>query len=156
MEHENADGALTVREPESLARGARLVRYRVVESGLPAMVDERLTIFDDGAVEFDERHRSRDSMWFELEEAELQRLRFALEQVPSRYWSRLPLAMLKAKLALHDAFTFNEFQTPDRLFELWRRRRRIAGDFRNPPPEIETLMKSLDAVRVEALRLHPR
>ena len=129
----------------------------MVARGFPRMVDERLTVFDDRAVELDERHRSRDSVWIELEEPELDQLRFALERVPDRYWSRLPkLTMLSAEASLLDLFTVNEFETPDRLFELRRGRRRIAGDFRNPDYGVAPLVKWLDALRLRAVRLRTR
>ena len=63
-----------------------LVRYRV--HGGPVNVDQRVTVFDDGTAELDERHRSRDSIRLELDAAELERLRAALEAVPAERWSR--------------------------------------------------------------------
>jgi hypothetical protein len=57
-------------------------------------VDQRVTVFEDGAVELDERHRSRDPTWFCLDAAELDQLRSALEEVAVR-WSPLPKLVLK-------------------------------------------------------------
>ena len=48
-------GASMDDEPEG--RAAVLVRYRVL--GGPVGVDQRLTVFEDDAVELNERHRSR-------------------------------------------------------------------------------------------------
>src|SRR5262245_34399190 len=76
-----------------------LVRYRVC--GGPVAVDQRLTVFEDGAVELDERHRTRDSIRLRIDQTELDELRSALEQLPSRRWrlshrARMPLAQFIA------------------------------------------------------------
>ena len=86
-----------------------LVRYRVL--GGPVSVDQRLAIFEDGAVELDERHRSRDPTWLRLDAAELDRLRSALDEVPESRWSTLPrLALVRAKSRVLLSLSLNQFE----------------------------------------------
>ena len=144
-----------------------LVRYRVL--GGPVSVDQRLTVFEDGSVELDERHRSRDPTWLRLDAAELNRLRSALSDVPESRWSILPrLALARAKRAFIAFFSLNDFDTFT-YFELKQDHHVIAGETtrfaRAPtwPPwsgprdvEVAAVLRVLGALRVRAIRLHPR
>ena len=75
--------------------------------------------------------------------------------MPDENPERVLVAVAPGALA-RDAFTFNDYLTPDRLFELRRGRRWIAGDVRNPDYDVATLVKWLDAFRLRAVRLQPR
>ncbi len=144
-----------------------LLRYRVV--GGPVSVDQRLTVFEDGAVELDERHRSRDPTRLRLDAAELNRLRCALEEVPEPRWSILPrLALVRAKSTLVAVFSLDQFRDFTHV-ELKRGHRTIAAETtrfaRAPawPPwggprdvEVAAVLAVLGALRVRAIRLHPR
>lgn len=119
-------------------------------------VDQRLTVFEDGAVELDERHRSRDPTWLRLDAAEFDRLRSALEEMPERRWSILPkLALIRVTSAVTLSLSLNQFETRGTHFELKRGRRVIAGE--SPPDfDVAAVVTLLDALRVHAVRLHPR
>lgn len=135
-----------------------LVRYRVV--GGPVDVDQRLTVFDDGAVELDERHRSRDVIRLRLDAAELGQLRAALEQIPGSVWdSGLPrFALGRVKRALIRPWTVFVPRSPERSYELRRGRKAIVGarvdigDY----VYISTLVAALDELRARAVRAEPR
>ena len=145
-----------------------LVRYRVL--GGPVSVDQRLTVFEDGAVELDERHRSRDPTWLRLEAAELNQVRAAVEGVPESRWSTLPrLALVRAKSRFLSSLSLNQFESSGTHFELKRGNHVIAGETtrfaRAPtwPPwsgprdvEVAAVLRVLGALRVRAIRLHPR
>jgi hypothetical protein len=135
-----------------------LVRFRVV--GGPVDVDQRLTVFEDGAVELDERHRSRDVIRLQLDSAELDGVRSALEQIPDGVWGlALPrLALGRVKRALTGAWTIFVPETSDRDYELRRGRRAIVGqkveigDY----VYISAAVTLLDALLVRAVRAEPR
>jgi hypothetical protein len=137
---------------EDGGRPGVLVRYRVF--GGPAAVDQRLTVFEDGAVELDERHRSRDPTWLRLDASELDRLRAALEELPARHWSVLSrLGLMRVK----DLFTlFPGVRVPSGAhFQLKRGGRAIVGGTAEDP-ELAALVELLDSLRVQAVRAHPR
>jgi hypothetical protein len=76
-----------------------LVEYRLL--GGPVGIDQRLTVFADGMVELDERHRRRDRTRFRIEPEELERLRSTLAEVPAAALSGGPtLAQARAKAGL--------------------------------------------------------
>jgi hypothetical protein len=131
-----------------------LVRYRLI--GGPVSVDQRITVFDDGAVELDERHRSRAPTWLRLEAAEMDRLRAALEEIPAQRWSVLPrLLLARVKSGIAVFLGANEWETSGTHFELKRNGRRLAGE--TPMTfEVATAVQLLDSLRVHAVRLHPR
>ena len=139
-------------ENEGGGRPGVLVRYRVF--GGPAAVDQRLTVFEDGAVQLDERHRSRDPTWLRLDAPELDRLRAALEELPARRWSilaRLGLMRVKNLFAL-----FPNVRMPSGAhFQLKRGRRAIVGGTAEDP-DLAALVELLDSLRVQAVRKHPR
>jgi hypothetical protein len=145
-----------------------LIRYRLI--GGPVSVDQRITVFEDGAVELDERHRSRDPTWLRLDPAEMDRLRATLEKIPAERWSILPrlmLARLKSWISLF--LGANEWTTSGTHFELKRGHRAIAGEptrfaqARGWAPwsepknrDVMAAVTLLDALRVHAVRLYPR
>jgi hypothetical protein len=151
-------------------RGAQpvLVRYRLI--GGPAAVDQRMTVFEDGAVQLDERHRSRDPTWLRLDPAEVERLRAALEGIPERRWSILPrLLMARARSGVGLLLGASEWKTSGAHFELRRGHRAIAGEptrfaqARGWAPwsepansDVMAAVTLLDALRVDAVRTHPR
>jgi hypothetical protein len=63
-----------------------LVRYRVVRG--PVDVDQRLTVFEDGAVVLDERHRTRDAIRLQLDAAELEESAVRSRRYPTRSGDR--------------------------------------------------------------------
>jgi hypothetical protein len=135
-------------------RAGVLVRYRVF--GGPADIDQRLTVFEDGAVELDERHRSRDPIWVRMDATELEGLRAALEELPSTRWShpaRAALARAWRNLLpdlLGGAGRANRAGT-----ELRRGGRVILGAEAGDG-ELDAVVAPLDAVRVRAVRAEPR
>jgi hypothetical protein len=129
-----------------------LVRYRVF--GGPVAVDQRLTVFEDGAVQLDERHRSRDPTWLRLHGPELDRLRAALDELPARRWSVLARpGLIRAK----NLFTlFRTVPTPSVAhFQLKRGGRAIVGGTAKDP-DLAALVELLDSLRVHAVRARPR
>jgi hypothetical protein len=135
-------------------RAGVLVRYRVF--GGPAGIDQRLTVFEDGAVELDERHRSRHPIWVRMDATELEGLRAALEELPPTRWSH------PAKAALATAW---RHLLPDLLggatranragMELRRGGRVILGAEAGDE-ELAAVVGPLDAMRVRAVRAEPR
>jgi len=137
---------------EGGGRPGVLVRYRVF--GGPVAVDQRLTVFEDGAVQLDERHRSRDPTWLRLRAPELDRLRAALEELPERRWS-----MLARPRLIRAKNLFNLFRTVPMPsvahFQLKRGGRAIVGGTAKDP-DLAALVELLDSVRVHAVRARPR
>ena len=117
-------------------------------------VDQRLTVFEDGAVQLDERHRSRDPTWLRLRAPELDRLRAALEELPERRWS-----MLARPRLIRAKNLFNLFRTVPMPsvahFQLKRGGRAIVGGTAKDP-DLAALVELLDSVRVHAVRARPR
>jgi hypothetical protein len=131
-----------------------LVRYRV--SGGPAAVDQRLTLFEDGAAELDERHRSRDAVQIRLDRGELDAIREALEGVPAARWAgRGRRVLARAGRSVKDVPRRMSHAPPGALVEVSRGARAIvdpaAGD-----PDLDALVTLLDAARVRAIRSEPR
>lgn len=153
MSGENVESR-TAEEPSRA--GGVLVRYRVV--GGPVDVDQRLTVFDDGAVELDERHRTRDTIRLHLDAAELEGVRAALEQIPREVWgSGLPhLTLARMKRALRGTWTI--FPDSGSDYELRRGRRAIHGarDDIGESILVTPLVDRLDELRVRAIRAVPR
>jgi hypothetical protein len=118
-----------------------LLRYRV--SGGPVRVDQRLTVYEDGSAELDERHRSRDPVRLSLGSSELERIRTLIDSLPqgrlaSRAWLR-------------------ELWTPGRaqVFHLRLEGRSIRGvDVEDPA--LGELISLLDEIRLRAIRSQPR
>jgi hypothetical protein len=127
------------------------VQYRL--TGGPAGVDQRLTVFADGLVELDERHRSRDPVEITIGAQELERMRAALEQVPDEAWSRGPkLALRRAASALGDVFRLGPRPDLGRsYFQLRREGRTISGQAWDET-EAEPARALLDNLRVQAVR----
>jgi hypothetical protein len=120
---------------EAGGQTAALIRYRVW-GGIG--VDQRLTVFDDGAVELDERHRSRDSIWVHVDAPELGRLRSALDELPPERWSpvsRLALARLRRWItgSVKELVGLDE---DEQLFQLTQGGRAILGDLRTGSSQI--------------------
>jgi hypothetical protein len=129
-----------------------LVRYRVF--GGPVGVDQRLTVFEDGAVHLDERHRSRDPIWLRIDAAELEKLRVALEGLPAERWSnpaRLALTRIRSLFILSRIPVL----TSGADFQLRRGRRAIPGNAIEES-DVAALVELLDAVRARAVTAVPR
>jgi hypothetical protein len=153
---EAGDTSLGTAEVESGAHGPVLVRYRVV--GGPVAVDQRLTVFEDGAVELHERHRRRSSARLRLDAGELQRLRHALERVPTDRWSTFPrMTLSRAGSAIIGGFgsVFRGIETSGTHYELRRGRRRISGQI-STDVDVPAPVTLLDELRVAAVRAEPR
>src|SRR5919198_4680358 len=106
-------------------QAAVLVHYRVF--GGPVGVDQRLTVFEDGGVKLDERHRKRAPIWLRVDPAELDGLRSALEGLPSKRWSR-PARLALTKLSLFaPRFVHLKTSPSDTRFLVRRGRRAIIG-----------------------------
>lgn len=129
-----------------------LVRYRLV--GGPAGVDQRLTVFADGLVELDERHRSRDCTRLTIGAREVEQLRAALGQIPEALWSPGPtLALSRAKVAVRGFFRL--WPGPDlgrSYFQLRVGRRSISGETESRT-EADAARALLDNLRVDAVRM---
>jgi hypothetical protein len=127
------------------------VQYRLI--GGPVRVDQRVTVFADGLVELDERHRSRDPVEVTIGAQELERMRAALEQVPEEAWSRGPnLAFRRVASALRDVFRL--WPRPDlgrSYFQLRCEGRTISGQA-GDETEAEPARALLDDLRVQAMR----
>jgi hypothetical protein len=138
-------GAAEDREP--------LVRYRLHGGG--AHVDQRITVFDDGLVELDERHRRRGRTRLTIGEGELEQLRAALGRIPDARWSLGPtLALSRARFALGELFTLWHQQRQARtFFQLRSGRRSIAAETESASLDIEDARALLDSLRVHAVRL---
>jgi hypothetical protein len=117
-------------------------------------VDQRLTVFADGRVELDERHRRRDRSEITIGVEELERMRAALEQVPEGAWSRGPnLAVRRAASALGDLFRLWPRPNLGRsYFQLRREGRTISGEA-GEETVAEPARALLDELRVRAVRL---
>ena len=131
-----------------------LVRYRV--SGGPAAVDQRLTLFEDGAAELDERHRSRDAVRIQLDRAELEAIREALEGVSAARWAGPGRRVLaRAGRSVREMPRRMSNAPPGARVEVSRGGRAIvdpeAGD-----PDLDALVTLLDSARVRAIRAEPR
>jgi hypothetical protein len=129
-----------------------LVRYRVF--GGPVSVDQRLTVFEDGAVQLDERHRSRDPIWLQIDAAELEELRVALEELPAERWSnpaRLALTRIRSLFILSRIPVLPSGAD----FQLRRGRRAILGE-EIEESDVAALVDLLDALRVRAVCAVPR
>jgi hypothetical protein len=155
MSQENVELPTRVTEGASRAAGV-LVRYRHHEGGL-GTVDQRLTVFEDGAVKLDERHRTRDPVLLRLDAAELDRVRAALNQIPGQLWARGPeLALVKIKSRFTSLWK-EEFEDYGSFFELKRDRHAIAGEDPTAADiRVEAVVTLLDAFRIQAIRAEPR
>jgi hypothetical protein len=136
--------------PTGTASGDVLVRYRLV--GGPAGVDQRLTLYEDGLVELDERHRSRDRTKLTLGGSDLGRLRDALDRIPESCWSHgSMLGLVQARRGVKRFFTpWPEMDLGASFFELRRGRRRICGET-GEEGEAEEARALLDNLRAHAV-----
>jgi PAS domain-containing protein len=130
---------------------APLVTYRF--HGGAASVDQRLTVFADGLVELDERHRRRGTTRLTIEERDLEQLRSALAQIPDARWSLGPtLAMTRAKLAFRELLRLGHAPDLGRsFFQLRSGRQSIAGETQSVT-EADAARALLDNMRVHAVR----
>jgi hypothetical protein len=129
-----------------------LVRYRLV--GGPAGVDQRLTVFEDGRVELEEHHRSRDDTGLTIPAPELEEIRTALEEIPEGLWLRGPKRALRTAVrAISELFTFWPRHDLGRAnFQITRSGRAIAGKA-GEETEAEPARELLDSLRVHVVRL---
>jgi hypothetical protein len=117
-------------------------------------VDQRLTVFEDGAVQLEERHRSGDPIWLHVDTTEVERLRAALEAVPAQRRSK---SVRRALGRLGRVF-IPRSSVPNRSgahFEVRWGRRTIAGESPDNP-DLASVVDQLDALRVRAVRADPR
>jgi len=122
-------------------------------AGGPVAVDQRLTVFEDGVVEFDERHRSRDPLRSQLRSLELEELRTALDELPAERWSRF-VSLTAARKLLWPPFGFPKPPSGTRR-QVNRGRRGIIERELNEP-DVAGVFDRLDEVRLRVLRDHPR
>ena len=106
-------------------------------------VDQRLTVFDDGTAELDERHRSRDPIRLELGSGELERIRELLGTISDRRGS------------VGDWFRRRLSPTDGHRFRLeWNGHKITAADPEDP--SLTELLALLDDLRIRAIRSQPR
>jgi hypothetical protein len=118
-----------------------LLRYHV--HGGPVRVDQRLTVYEDGSIELDERHRSREAVRLEVGAGELERMRELLGSLSSRrpgLGERLRHHLSPAK---GPRFTLR-----------WDRHKISAAD--PDDPALAELLSLLDELRIRAIRSQPR
>jgi hypothetical protein len=139
----------TVEPPEA----GVLVRYRY----LAGDVNERLTLFEDGAVKLDERRRSRDPIWLRLDAAELGQVRAALNRIPRPLWARGPeLALVRIKSTVA-GLGKEEFEDYGSFFQLKRGRHSIAGEDPSAADiRVGAVVTLLETLRMRAIRAVPR
>jgi hypothetical protein len=141
---------------EEVGAGSRpLLRYRVF--GGPVAVDQRLTVFDDGTAQLDERHRSRAPIWIRLEPSELEAVRAGLDEVPGDRWARAPSLARRAGRHLVETLLIwlpGRMRHDGARFELRRDGQVIAGA--TGDPSLPAVVELLDALRVRVVRSHPR
>ena len=118
-----------------------LLRYRV--HGGHVRVDQRLTLFEDGTGELDERHRTRDPIRLEVSSREVERIRGLLGTVSSRRgsagdWLRRRISPVKGP----------------RFRLTWGGHKITAVD--PDDPELAELVALLDEIRLRAIRSQPR
>jgi hypothetical protein len=118
-----------------------LLRYRV--HGGPVRVDQRLTVFEDCSAELDERHRSRNAVRLELDEAEVERLRELLGSLSSR------------RPGLGERLRHHLSPAKGPRFSLHWNGHKISGSQPDDPAAAE-LLSLLDEIRVRAIRSQPR
>ena len=124
-----------------MSTAPELLRYRV--HGGPVRVDQRLTVFEDGFAELDERHRSRDPVRIEIGSAELARIRELLDNVSPR----------RAGFGDWVRRQFSPHEGP--RFRLdWDGHKITAVDPEDP--NLPELLSLLDEIRVRAVRSQPR
>jgi hypothetical protein len=130
-----------------------LVRYRYLAGG----VDERLTVFEDGAVKLDERHRSRDPTWLRLDAPELGQVRTELDRIPKPLWARGPeLALVRIKSTVA-GLGKEEFEDYGSFFQLKRGRHSIAGEDPSAADiRVGAVVTLLETLRMRAIRAVPR
>jgi hypothetical protein len=143
---------------EAARQAGVLVSYRVF--GGTTGVDHRLTVFENGAVELDERHRSRDSIWIQMSPSELEGLRSALSELPPDLWSRptrLGLARIgdgfRGLLGFLNPFDMDIDSEMDFRIR-WGKRVIFGREVLDP--ELVKVMGPLDAVRIRTVRSVPR
>jgi hypothetical protein len=120
---------------------SELLRYRV--HGGPVRVDQRLTLFEDGSGELDERHRSRDAVRVEVGSAQLERIRELLGELSTRRggfgdWIRRRASPVKGQ----------------RFRLSWNGHKITAAD--PDDAALAELLALLDEIRVGAIRSQPR
>jgi hypothetical protein len=118
-----------------------LVRYRVF--GGPVRVDQRLTVFEDGDVELDERHRSRDAVRLQISSSELERMRKLLGSISGRRQT------LRERLRHH----LSPAKGP-RFRLQWSGHRITGAD--TDDPQLAEVLSLLDEIRLRAIRSQPR
>jgi hypothetical protein len=135
-----------------------LVRYRVV--GGPVDVDQRLTVFEDGAVVLDERHRTRDAIRLQLDAAELEEVRSALAQIPDEVWGlalprlawgRVRRALATAWIPDHSTASASDYELRHGRKAIFKEKVAIAEYI-----DIRAAVTLLDALRLRAVRAEPR
>jgi hypothetical protein len=118
-----------------------VVRYRVF--GGPVRVDQRLTVFGDGTVELDERHRSRDPVRTGIASREVERIRELLAAVADR------------RMSFGEWVRHRLSPTEGPRFRLeWDGHKVTAAD--PADPALGELLALLDEIRVRAIRAQPR
>jgi hypothetical protein len=118
-----------------------LLSYRV--HGGPVRVDQRLTVSEDGQVELDERHRSRDPVRLEIGSGEVERIRELLTTVSDR------------RMGVGEWLAHHLSQGKGPRFRLdWDRHKITAAD--PSDPNLGELLSLLEELRVRAIRSQPR
>jgi hypothetical protein len=128
-----------------------LLTYRV--GGGPANVDQRMTVHEDGRVELDERHRSRNAVALQLDAADLRKLKAGLEAVPADAWSsRMGLVLGRQGHLLKRSIG----RVPaDADVRVMRDGKGLGGRALDDP-NVASLVEQLDEIRVRAVRSEPR
>jgi hypothetical protein len=118
-----------------------LLSYRV--HGGPVRVDQRLTVSEEGQVELDERHRSREPVRLEIGSGELERIRELLASIPDR------------RMGVGEWLAHHLSQAKAPRFRLeWDGHKITAAD--PGDPNLAELLSLLEHLRVRAIRSQPR
>ena len=128
------------------------MHYRVV--GGPVGVDQRLSLFEEGSVELDERHRTRDATLVTIGAGDLQTVCAELDQLPEDLWSSSPKLWLLTRRVAWQRFLGRRPQIDlgARFFQLKRGRRYIAGELEDRDPRLTELLDFLESLRAAAVR----
>ena len=114
-------------------------------------MDQRLTVSEDGALELDERHRSRPPISLLIDSEEVEELRAQLDAVPDHLWT----GRRRASLARAGRLFALSSHGPATHVEIRRGGRVILGRSAQDP-DLAALVERLDDLRLRVLRAHPR
>ena len=128
-----------------------LLTYRV--RGGPAHVDQRMTVYEDGRIELDERHRSREPVALQLDAAELRKLQAGLDAVPAEEWSS-PAGLALGRFG--NLLKTSIGRVPPNADIRVTRGGRALGGSALEDPNVASLVEQLNEICARAVRSEPR